>query len=302
VSDRRLSPACHFGIPSTPPSALAPWVSDKKSQNAAILTLHNPASVGQHGGLGGDALEKCSTGETPVTEAEWLACDDPQKMLEFLRGKMSDRKMRLFAVACCRRVAYMVFEDPEHADWVAAIRDSVPVGELLADGLASRQELERCGAYDFSGWRLAGAFLACSDPQATFYKVPSDILFDVQEFAFDYWEAGAGRYTTYKATRDERMMRAEAAEAAERAAQTNILRDIFGNPFRPVTCNPAWQTANVVALAQAIYDERAFDRMPILGDALEDAGCDNADILTHCRQPAEHVRGCWVVDLILGKK
>jgi hypothetical protein len=87
-------------------------------------------------------------------------------------------------------------------------------------------------------------------------------------------------------------------------AQTRIgsLRDVFGNPFRPVTVNPTWQTATVVSLAQAIYDERAFDRMPILADALEDAGCTNADVLNHCRQPGEHVRGCWVVDLLLGKQ
>ncbi|SRR5579871_339609 len=66
--------------------------------------------------------------------------------------------------------------------------------------------------------------------------------------------------------------------------------------------NPAWQSSNVVSLAQAIYDERAFNRMPILADALEDAGCTNADVLNHCRKPGEHVRGCWVVDLLLGKQ
>jgi hypothetical protein len=82
----------------------------------------------------------------------------------------------------------------------------------------------------------------------------------------------------------------------------DILRDIFGNPFRPVTVNSAWLTATVVSLAQAIYDERAYDRLPILADALEDAGCDNAEILNHCRQPGEHVRGCFVVDLLLGKR
>jgi hypothetical protein len=81
-----------------------------------------------------------------------------------------------------------------------------------------------------------------------------------------------------------------------------LVRDIFGNPFRPVTLDPAWQTGNVRALAQAIYDDRAFERMPILGDALEDAGCDNADVLSHCRQPGEHARGCWVVDLVLAKQ
>ncbi|MBL8798455.1 MAG: hypothetical protein JNM56_31460 [Planctomycetia bacterium] len=83
--------------------------------------------------------------------------------------------------------------------------------------------------------------------------------------------------------------------------QLRLLRDIFGNPFRPVAVEPTWLTSTVASLAQAIYDERAFDRLPILADALEDAGCDNADILNHCRQPGEHVRGCWCVDLVLGK-
>ena len=80
-----------------------------------------------------------------------------------------------------------------------------------------------------------------------------------------------------------------------------VLRDIFGNPFRPVTIDPAWLTATVVSLATAIYDERAFDWMPILGDAMEDAGCSSREILDHCRQPGEHARGCWVVDLVLEK-
>src|SRR6185369_15625565 len=86
-----------------------------------------------------------------------------------------------------------------------------------------------------------------------------------------------------------------------RASQATLLKDIFGNPFRPVAVDPAWLTSTVVALAEGIYADRAFDRMPSLADALEDAGCDNADILNHCRQPGEHVRGCWVVDLVLGK-
>ena len=92
------------------------------------------------------------------------------------------------------------------------------------------------------------------------------------------------------------------APLAERQVQTSLLGDIFGPLiFRPVTCDPAWRTATVTSLAQAIYEERAFDRMPILADALEGAGCTNGDILDHCRGGGEHVRGCWVVDLVLGK-
>jgi hypothetical protein len=77
---------------------------------------------------------------------------------------------------------------------------------------------------------------------------------------------------------------------------------VLGNPFRPVALNPAWLTSDVVALARGIYDDRAFDRMPILADALQDAGCDNDDVLIHCRDTSlAHVCGCWVVDLVLGK-
>ncbi len=107
-----------------------------------------------------------------------------------------------------------------------------------------------------------------------------------------------------------RFTQADAIEVADWCAgksaeaettQAAILRDIFGNPFRTAPLDPVWLTSTVVALAEGIYADRAFDRMPILADALQDAGCDNDDILNHCRQPGEHVRGCWVVDLVLGK-
>ena len=86
-----------------------------------------------------------------------------------------------------------------------------------------------------------------------------------------------------------------------RAEQAPILRCIFGNPFRPATLDPNWRTSTVLALAQGIYDDRAFDRLPILADALQDAGCDNEEMLAHCRGEGPHARGCWVVDLVLGK-
>ncbi|OWK37906.1 hypothetical protein [Fimbriiglobus ruber] len=86
----------------------------------------------------------------------------------------------------------------------------------------------------------------------------------------------------------------------EKTAQ--LLRDIFGTPFRPVTLIPAWLTPTVVALTTGIYTDRAFDRLPILADALQDAGCDNDDILAHCRGDGPHVRGCWVVDALLAKE
>lgn len=84
-------------------------------------------------------------------------------------------------------------------------------------------------------------------------------------------------------------------------AQCGLLREIFGNPFRPVTTDPTWLAPEVIALARVIYEERAFARMRELASALREAGCGNSDILVHCDQPGEHVRGCWVVDLILGE-
>jgi len=81
-----------------------------------------------------------------------------------------------------------------------------------------------------------------------------------------------------------------------------IVRDVSGNPFRPVTFSSEWRTSTVIALAKHIYESRDFSAMPILADALQDAGCDNDDVLNHCRDPQQvHVRGCWVVDGVLGK-
>jgi hypothetical protein len=99
---------------------------------------------------------------------------------------------------------------------------------------------------------------------------------------------------------------AQAAEAlgksSECKVQAEMLRDIFGNPFNPVILDPKWQTSNVIDLARTIYEDRAFDQMPILADALMDAGCYSEVLLDHCRQIKSHVRGCWVIDLLLGKE
>jgi hypothetical protein len=105
------------------------------------------------------------------------------------------------------------------------------------------------------------------------------------------------------------LLRSEAASyspdgLAERSYQTQLLRDIFGPRGRvpPSLVAPAWRTSTVVALARGMYESRDFSAMPILADALQDAGCDNDDILSHCRGPGPHVRGCWVIDLVLGKE
>jgi hypothetical protein len=89
--------------------------------------------------------------------------------------------------------------------------------------------------------------------------------------------------------------------AEHSGTQIALLRDIFGNPFRPAPVDPGWLTGAVVSLARTMYDSRDFAAMPILADALQESGCDNADVLAHCRGDGPHVRGCWVVDLLLGK-
>ncbi len=92
------------------------------------------------------------------------------------------------------------------------------------------------------------------------------------------------------------------AMAAHKAAQANLVRDLFGNPFRPVTLDPMALTPTVEQFAESVYDDRSFERLPILADALEEAGCTDAAILGHCRGPGPHARGCWVLDLLLGKQ
>jgi hypothetical protein len=91
-------------------------------------------------------------------------------------------------------------------------------------------------------------------------------------------------------------------DTAESAAQADIVRDVLGNPFRRIAVKRAWFTETAVALARQAYQSEDFSLMPILADALQDAGCDNEDILNHCRDAKQiHVRGCWVIDLVLGK-
>jgi len=117
--------------------------------------------------------------------------------------------------------------------------------------------------------------------------------------------AGSAALNAVRGTSDaDAFLAGNDAFSDESDSQAALIHDIFGNPFRPVAVETswlAWNAGTVVKLAQAIYDDRAFDRLPILADALEDAGCTNADILEHCRGGGEHVRGCWVVDLLLGK-
>jgi hypothetical protein len=90
-------------------------------------------------------------------------------------------------------------------------------------------------------------------------------------------------------------------DAREEAEQVALLREIFGSPSRPASAHSPWLTSTAVSLAERVYATQDFSALPILADALQDAGCENAEVLEHCRGGGEHVRGCWVIDLVLGR-
>ena len=114
---------------------------------------------------------------------------------------------------------------------------------------------------------------------------------------------GAGIPLILTTRRERRGEKSRPSLAVRRRRKRHLLRDIFGNPFKTRTkIKKAWRTDTAVTLARQMYDARDFSAMPILADALQDAGCNSADILAHCRGPGPHVRGCWVVDLVLGKE
>jgi hypothetical protein len=210
-----------------------------------------------------------------MTEAEWLACEDPSLLL----GSVSQhrRKLRLFACECVKHA--LVSQTDEFGVQVV-----VTVAEKMSDGQST--ETERLDAMDWSE-RAAG-------------------------FASNAWSylVGAAAATLHPIPVEAAGLAVEQLETfhlelfnrTDQEVGRKLLHDIFGNPFRPVAFADSWRSETVTSLASAIYAERAFDRMPILADALEEAGCDQPDILAHCRGPGTHVRGCWVVDGVLGKE
>ncbi len=210
-----------------------------------------------------------------MTEAEWLACDDPQRMLEFLRGKVSRRKLRLFAAACCRQVAHMLIPEAQAG---------IDLAERVAEGEAGpeerkqgREKAHHVGWHEDDEYRhrrgpakaaVSHALARKADEAAT------NVLFQLD------WPV---------------------------SEQTAVARDIFGNSFRPATPHSAPSRVHAT-LAEAAYEQRHLPsgvldvaRLAVLSDALEEAGCTDADILAHLRSPGPHVRGCWALDLVLGK-
>jgi hypothetical protein len=210
-----------------------------------------------------------------MTEAEWPTTTNPGRMLRFVMPRRPKRKLALFGVACAHRIPRLSRE--------AASAAAVAVSERYADRHARVGELR-------AALRRAG-------------PPPGDYS--------SYTRAELDRYLAEHAVLcnaasnaelvSEYALKAAPDRAAEERAQCDLLREVFGNPFRNVRLRKDWLTSAVVPLAEGIYAGRAFDRLPILADALQDAGCADEDVLNHCRGGGVHVRGCWVIDLLLGK-
>ncbi len=255
-----------------------------------------------------------------MTEAEWLATTEPYGLIQTARRRGSERKQRLFGVACCRRISHLLIHEE--------MRSAVEIGEQFADGLVSEATREAAyTAVDELREHVADAVdemergsisaellhysIAATDAgvhlnavlQAADAASMAAQLGEVQSASPGYYP-GAYYPAALAVSENISQVPAEAKSAAsiEHAAQAGLLRDIFGNPFRPVPFESAWLTSTVVAIAQGMYESRDFSAMPILADALQDAGCGNDDILNHCRGDGPHIRGCWVVDLVLGKE
>jgi hypothetical protein len=227
-----------------------------------------------------------------MTEAEWLAATDPMPMLEFLRGKASDRKIRLLLCAIGRLMPDCYVREEEAA--------ALQIAERYADSQATLDELNHCrnqlkriwvrnsSKYVPIGW---SSLLVCSR------RMVMQSCFELCSRTVRARIVETGAEPTWERDRQQR----QTLLRRERPIFARLLCELLGNPFRPMLVNPDWLTSTVVSLAEGIYADRSFDRLPILADALQDAGCENDDILDHCRQPGEHVRGCWVVDLLTGR-
>lgn len=220
-----------------------------------------------------------------MTEVEWIECTDPSPMLECLRGRASDRKLRLIACGCCRTACRLL----AHPSSLEALLAS----EEYADGRADEEDMKRA--------RRAAAGVARGDVRKwTPAKWASDAAACAASVDIaDYLDA-----ISYRLKR----VLGFAERTEGEASRVALLGCVFANPFRPITIDPIWLTPTVISLATAAYDERALPsgelepaRLAVLSDALEEVGCGDEDVLAHLRSPGPHARGCWVVDLLLGK-
>lgn len=220
-----------------------------------------------------------------MTEAEWLTCGEPARMLEFLSGRASDRKLRLFACACARQV------------WRSLKarrgREAVEVAERYADGQVRPAVLHEAKRQAFATTPpVHGAYAAARGATADSPLVAARQA--QREAIQQVWERAKRQPET-----------ARAQKVAAQRKQCELLRCLIGPiPWRKLAIPTewlVWDEGLVVRLAHTAYDGPDIDCLPILADALEEAGCDNAELLAHLRGGGPHVRGCWAIDRILNK-
>jgi hypothetical protein len=224
-----------------------------------------------------------------MMEAMWQGGADLFGMLERVSRRASERKLRLFACACVREVGYLLSE--------RRVREAFYVAERFADGLASLAELAAAHDDARAGHRRLFETIGASVP-AKVVAVHEALCQATSPHLAALPLARACASALLGLGRD----RAWQEQARQAACQQ--LRDVFGNPFRRTRLDRGWlrgrgQTA--VLVAGAIYEEREFDQLPVLADALEDADCPHEELVRHCRA-GEHGRGCWVIDALTGRK
>jgi hypothetical protein len=215
-----------------------------------------------------------------MTEEEWLQSENSELLINYLLlthrpGFLKGRSVRLFFCACCRRF-WDTFCNDE-------VRTVIELAEAFADKSIKCDELVEKRRSLKAGVKLTNSHESPADFSAFSLSDPGPVR--------THWLFFLTRRAASRQGRID-----------ESARQADLLRDIFGNPFRPVALDHRWLTSTVLDLATAIYAERAFERLPILADALMDAGCDSEEVIAHCRSDGTHARGCWVVDLLLGKE
>jgi hypothetical protein len=197
-------------------------------------------------------------------------------MLHSLRLEALYRQHALYAVACCHRIW------PSLVD--ARSRTAVETTEAFVEARATPEQWRESHLRALEAFHDLNDTAGFGSPQgqaawAAYSASAEDMAWALHRDLVD----GAG--TTFKG-----------------AAQADLVRCIFGNPFRTLTVDPVWLTSTAIAIARGMYESRDFSAMPILADSLQDAGCDNEDVVNHCRSEGAHVRGCWVVDAVLGKR
>jgi hypothetical protein len=223
-----------------------------------------------------------------MNPAKWDTSTDPDRMLDAADGRLSDRKLLLFGCACARRVWGLL---PE------SVRATVPLVEGAAEvpDEEDRHEALRKVLFESVG-HLAGLAVYLLQPRL---QLGQYIPFVARVLREREWNADLPleeqAWTEYLSPLLNTSPRRDHPE------QAALLRCIAGYPMDPPTFDPLWRTSDALSLAEGIYAEEAFDRLPILADALMDAGCCDDRILSHLRAAGPHVRGCWVVDLVLGK-